>query len=91
MRILGIDPGLTRTGFGIIDINNEALKLVDYGIVKPKKTDKLEMEISKEKEESPENNAECDQVFEELKKKINNGESFVIDSRSALDMLLQCN
>ena len=37
MRILGIDPGLTRTGFGIIDINNETLKLVDYGIVKPKK------------------------------------------------------
>ena len=41
MRILGIDPGLTKTGFGIIDINNESLKLIDYGIIKPKSSDKL--------------------------------------------------
>ena len=45
MRILGIDPGLTKTGFGIIDINNENLKLVDYGIIKPKNKDKLEKRL----------------------------------------------
>ena len=45
MRILGIDPGLTKTGFGIIDINNEDLKLVDYGIIKPKNKDKLEKRL----------------------------------------------
>ena len=45
MRILGIDPGLTRTGFGIIDINNEILKLVDYGIIKPNNKDKLEKRL----------------------------------------------
>ena len=45
MRILGIDPGLTRTGFGIIDVNNEILKLVDYGIVKPNNKDKLERRL----------------------------------------------
>ena len=45
MRILGIDPGLTRTGFGIIDINDDSLKLIDYGIVKPKNTDKLERRL----------------------------------------------
>ena len=33
MRILGIDPGLTKTGFGIIDINDDSLKLIDYGFV----------------------------------------------------------
>ena len=45
MRILGIDPGLTRTGFGIIDIKDNSLKLIDYGIVKPKNTDKLERRL----------------------------------------------
>ena len=45
MRILGIDPGLIKTGFGIIDINNETLKLIDYGIIKPKSKDKLERRL----------------------------------------------
>ena len=45
MRILGIDPGLTRTGFGIIEINNEVLSLIDFGIIKPKQTDKLERRL----------------------------------------------
>tara|TARA_Y100001970_G_C13893830_1_gene680109 strand:- start:19 stop:501 length:483 start_codon:yes stop_codon:yes gene_type:complete len=45
MRILGIDPGLTKTGFGIIDINNENSSLVDYGIVKPANKDKLEKRL----------------------------------------------
>ncbi len=45
MRILGIDPGLTRTGFGIIDISNETFKLVDCGIIKPNNKDKLEKRL----------------------------------------------
>ena len=45
MKILGIDPGLTNTGFGIIDINKESLKLIDYGIIKPKSSDKLERRL----------------------------------------------
>ena len=45
MRILGIDPGLTKTGFGIIDIKNESLNLIDYGIIKPKREDKLERRL----------------------------------------------
>jgi len=45
MRILGIDPGLTKTGFGIIDINNENLNLIDYGVIKPKIKDKLEKRL----------------------------------------------
>ena len=45
MKILGIDPGLTRTGFGIIDVHSESLKLIDYGIIKPKSSDKLERRL----------------------------------------------
>ena len=45
MRILGIDPGLTKTGFGIVDINNENLRVVDYGIIKPNTKDKLEKRL----------------------------------------------
>lgn len=32
-RILGIDPGLTRTGYGIIDINSGQPTLVKYGAI----------------------------------------------------------
>ena len=35
MRILGIDPGLTQTGFGIIHAGNSNPTLLDYGIIKP--------------------------------------------------------
>ena len=45
MRILGIDPGLTKTGFGILDVKNENLKVIDYGIIKPKVKDKLEKRL----------------------------------------------
>ncbi len=31
MRILGIDPGLSTTGYGIIDVNGQALQCVDFG------------------------------------------------------------
>ena len=45
MRILGIDPGLIKTGFGIIDIHDENLIVVDYGIIKPNTKDKLEKRL----------------------------------------------
>ena len=34
MRILGIDPGTGILGFGIIDADNNSLKLVDAGVIK---------------------------------------------------------
>ncbi len=39
MIILGIDPGTTTTGFGVIEIDKNNIKLLDYGIIetKPKK------------------------------------------------------
>ncbi len=33
MRILGIDPGLRATGYGIIDAVNRNAKIVDYGVI----------------------------------------------------------
>jgi len=34
MKIIGIDPGLACMGFGIIEVINNNLNLVDYGTVK---------------------------------------------------------
>jgi len=31
--ILGIDPGLATLGFGVIDVYNDRMKIVDYGAV----------------------------------------------------------
>jgi crossover junction endodeoxyribonuclease RuvC len=33
MIILGIDPGLARTGFGVIEADHQNLKAVDYGCI----------------------------------------------------------
>ena len=34
MRILGIDPGLERTGYGVIEINRSGSKLVEAGLIR---------------------------------------------------------
>ena len=41
MKILGIDTGLIQTGFGIISINDNKTRLLDYGIIKPSTKDNL--------------------------------------------------
>ena len=41
MKILGVDPGLIQTGFGIISTKNDESKLIDYGIIKPSPKDTL--------------------------------------------------
>ena len=35
IRILGIDPGLRATGWGVIELNGTRLACLDYGIIKP--------------------------------------------------------
>lgn len=35
MRILGIDPGIRRTGYGLIDVPGTEPSLVDYGTITP--------------------------------------------------------
>lgn len=34
MRVLGIDPGLERVGYGLIDRNGSQLKPIDYGLIR---------------------------------------------------------
>ena len=41
MIVLGIDPGLTKTGFGLLSISNDTPKIIDYGIIEPNKNDSL--------------------------------------------------
>ena len=41
MKIIGIDPGLVQTGFGIINVSNNKTTLIDYGIIKPQTKDTL--------------------------------------------------
>ena len=41
MKIIGIDPGLVQTGFGIISVKDNELSLIDYGIIKPSLKDNL--------------------------------------------------
>tara|TARA_B100001029_G_scaffold179399_1_gene188752 strand:- start:422 stop:904 length:483 start_codon:yes stop_codon:yes gene_type:complete len=41
LKIIGIDPGLIQTGFGIIDIINNEVFLIDYGVIKPNQKESL--------------------------------------------------
>ena len=41
MKIIGIDPGLVQTGFGIINVRDNQVSLIDYGIIKPSHKDTL--------------------------------------------------
>ena len=42
MRIIGIDPGLARVGYGIIEVQNEKKVLLDCGIIETNKEQKEE-------------------------------------------------
>ncbi len=45
MRILGIDPGLVVTGFGVITIKENQISLMDYGIIKPSPKESLAVRL----------------------------------------------
>ncbi len=42
MRIIGIDPGLGRVGYGIIEIQSEKTKFLDCGVIETSKNKKEE-------------------------------------------------
>jgi crossover junction endodeoxyribonuclease RuvC len=46
MTILGIDPGTTRVGFGIISEEKGKLKLIDYGVIESAPKQELVKSIS---------------------------------------------
>ena len=45
MRIIGIDPGLGRVGYGIIETHHEKKKLLDCGVIETNKTYKEEVRL----------------------------------------------
>jgi crossover junction endodeoxyribonuclease RuvC len=47
MRILGIDPALAVTGYGVIDVENNRLSLLEAGIVKTSSRDTLPERLDK--------------------------------------------
>lgn len=38
-RVIGIDPGLAHTGFGVIDANGNNIRLVAYGVIETPSTE----------------------------------------------------
>ena len=42
MRVIGIDPGLANTGFGIIDFDEKNISLVSYGVIETDSNDSHE-------------------------------------------------
>jgi crossover junction endodeoxyribonuclease RuvC len=47
MRILGVDPALTITGYGVVDIRGNNLQLLEAGIVKTSAAQLLSQRLSK--------------------------------------------
>ncbi|MBU2541919.1 MAG: crossover junction endodeoxyribonuclease RuvC [Candidatus Omnitrophica bacterium] len=45
MKILGVDPGLYISGYGLVDWNNREPILIEAGIVKTRKDDKVERRL----------------------------------------------
>ena len=45
MRILGIDPGLTNTGYGVIDIVDRDYRAVEGGVVRTKSCVPMEQRL----------------------------------------------
>ena len=45
MRILGIDPGLTSTGYGLIDLYGHTLAAVEGGVVRTKSSQPMEQRL----------------------------------------------
>ena len=58
MRIIGIDPGLARVGYGIIEVKNEKKVLLDCGVIETNKEEKEEYRLY--------------EIFKDLNELINN-------------------
>jgi len=45
--IIGIDPGIADTGYGVIEVSGSNLKCLDYGSIKTKAGNKLSLRLHK--------------------------------------------
>ncbi|PCJ96054.1 MAG: crossover junction endodeoxyribonuclease RuvC [Zetaproteobacteria bacterium] len=46
MRVLGIDPGLQKTGWGIIDVNGSALRFVASGLIRTNSKEAMSLRLA---------------------------------------------
>ena len=46
MIVLGIDPGLMPTGYGLIQVKNNSSSIIDYGTISPKQSDSLSQRLN---------------------------------------------
>ena len=46
MIIIGIDPGLINTGFGVVSFNNKVINTIDFGVISPSKSDVLSIRLN---------------------------------------------
>ena len=46
MKILGVDPSLSNTGYGLLDVNGKKLFPIEGGVIKTKNIDPLEIRLS---------------------------------------------
>lgn len=47
MKVLGIDPGLLNTGYGVVEDNGNGIKLITAGCITNKSKDKIDKRFSK--------------------------------------------
>ena len=47
MRILGIDPGLKATGYGMIELKGHDVRLIETGTIQPKQRDLIQNRLCK--------------------------------------------
>jgi crossover junction endodeoxyribonuclease RuvC len=46
MRVLGVDPGLRTTGYGVVDADGGRYRLIEGGVLRPKTTLSLEARLA---------------------------------------------
>ena len=46
MLVLGIDPGLVTTGYGLIQVKNNSSSIIDFGTISPKQSDSLSQRLN---------------------------------------------
>jgi len=47
MRILGLDPGLIVTGYGVVDVQSGGVKILEAGTIEPSTHDRFEQRLFK--------------------------------------------
>ena len=46
MKVMGVDPGLINTGYGIISFKNQTKEILDFGIISPDKGSPLSYRLN---------------------------------------------